>query len=1206
MPSRSRPNGVCFLLVVCLVTVVPAISDAQTFLDRLKATMHIGPEAPPTVIQLANMIDDEEEILRDDGTLVIQQPSVWGQARMTVYRKDFEKQMSNELSNFQFILSARVVRTDQATFENQTALAATLTPQAPSSTGSTAVVTNSATTERDNLATVAGKLLQTTPIPLSRADTLDLLNKAFKTLGNKYGDLGLEPPIYLDEEKRYLDHLNELRRVNMGDDNADSAGYGLYLVRLPVSIEPGDKTRFNHGAILQVTAYHDFGPCFLQQTFRNLVINDLIDQLTPAIYAIVLDDRDKQIEAANLVKKVAQMPHVDLIQDATNIAKGLITQDMKNWMDRVAEEKRWKPKSKEVNAQNDAMIVAKKLLTTKTTIDQLYKLTPQDVEKEIRNALKDIKGKDGVNNEVNTSLVTFAKAFVAAVQKNARPALVEAMRQADQRQQQTNLAQQTARQAIEKARTKVAQTAGRTASIVVQGPEYPIAPTDEADVFIMDNLLAISKAAREMQQTGQPRADDIRNFLRRELEAAYDLMERGVEGGGAPLADVPFIQKIVEDFRQRRFADPQLGDLWKSNYDLLMHKLNDRVRCSPLGPLCWAIAVDAGLLNERLQEDIRCQVGANGFTCKYAPDSIIFYLPPSLANTGPGITAAQVFQDYVKARWPLITFSLDPVVDQQNIADAYSLRRELQLAVAYAFSTGRISFNQLNRFQRRIEVDAEAIALNRTVTVFSRGNDTFGWRFTPRYQNPPPERTNFQAFGDLLLFNGPPRNYQVRNSKLERGQRELTAVIIMPSFLNRIRLDVDGNWFELTHPDQLRIPTHRMLRQSRRVKELLETPTGDDSRYRPEDVQHLATRLKRLEQMLPVQSIKVPVPYENALGGFELFGQGNAALVPKLIGFEGVDEIEEGQPADVVLYGKSISILETKVVAGGRLMPESGFDILSRQVIHIQIPKDVLPTVMEDKKPFVEVYLATPNGISNRVLIPFKAKAAAGAGGELFKLGTPTVNLRASWVGLGGGPSGTLAGSILDTQTIDLTWAGDPTVIPGVIEVKFDFQTPDGKKGPFGLLTNATPMPVPVAMPLQKCGKYMIPADLFTPALLGELTKQYKPADTLPDKVQVTITAIKLDGHPVFYTKAKADSALEVQLTVIPAATPGPCLCPPAPSTTPLCPPLMSRADDAKLETGRQPPSSSAPLLSAPRVLGPAPASLPLPPAGRVSLGTPR
>ena len=43
----------------------------------------------------------------------------------------------------------------------------------------------------------------------------------------------------LDEHSNYLNHLNQLRRINAGDDLADRPGYGLYLVRIPVTLSPG-------------------------------------------------------------------------------------------------------------------------------------------------------------------------------------------------------------------------------------------------------------------------------------------------------------------------------------------------------------------------------------------------------------------------------------------------------------------------------------------------------------------------------------------------------------------------------------------------------------------------------------------------------------------------------------------------------------------------------------------------------------------------------------------------------------------------------------------------------------------------------------------------------------------------------------------------------------------------------------------------------
>ncbi|HUY36030.1 MAG TPA: hypothetical protein VMV69_25045 [Pirellulales bacterium] len=39
--------------------------------------------------------------------------------------------------------------------------------------------------------------------------------------------VALEPTVALDQLSNYLQHLNELRRINEGDDTADSPGYSL-------------------------------------------------------------------------------------------------------------------------------------------------------------------------------------------------------------------------------------------------------------------------------------------------------------------------------------------------------------------------------------------------------------------------------------------------------------------------------------------------------------------------------------------------------------------------------------------------------------------------------------------------------------------------------------------------------------------------------------------------------------------------------------------------------------------------------------------------------------------------------------------------------------------------------------------------------------------------------------------------------------------
>ena len=479
----------------------------------------------------------------------------------------------------------------------------------------------------------------------------------------------------------------------------------------------------------------------------------------------------------------------------------------------------------------------------------------------------------------------------------------------------------------------------------------------------------------------------MRNYLRHELEAAYDLLEHYQ-------CDV---EAIAEYVKHRDFVK-----LKNRAFPMLVAKLPGDLKGQPgdvLSILSWSVAVECGLLDRQLKRDIKATAerkGSHALVGLSDADSLLFY------EKDPTPEAEDAFERYVRARWPMIVFSLDPFVDQQNIADAYSLRRDLQLALAFSFATGKISFSQLYQFNRKIEQDSETIALNRTVTAFSHGDETFGWRFYPRFQNPPPERSNFQVLGNMLIRGGPGRNYQMNNSKLESGMRELTAVIIMPSFLERVRFDVTGNWFPLHDPDEMEVPTSRMIEQGRQVLELrrsLETPEICEH-YRSDDLDRLKVRVDQLEAMLPMQTRRVQVPYENALGGFQLFTPGSTALVPEVTGFEGVDTVEEGKATDIMIFGRHFSLHETKVVVGGKvLVPDDAIpattkslgstqvDIVSREVVHLKLPADVRPTLIRNvadnelakagklkPTPYVELFLATPTGLSNRLLIPYKPK----------------------------------------------------------------------------------------------------------------------------------------------------------------------------------------------------------------------------------------
>jgi hypothetical protein len=930
------------VLVASSLLLAPRVSRAQTdgLWDRVKAGLHRqlkqeyhkkevhGP--PYDLSQIASQIDIVEEGILDDGTVVIKRPDVWSQARMTKYRRDFEEQMKVELSKFAAVLSARVARSDQASFESATSLGAALggwgggpaplgasgvnPPVIPDFNQAQVGLLRAQTdafkaqvqAQLDTVraaASLAGSLAPA-PVP-TPPNTSDMLKPAegtsaqftqtapFKLLGEKGafqnfadnisgGRLGLEPTVYLDEKKRFLDHLNEIRRVNLGDDNADTAGYSLSLVRLPVSIQPGEKTKKGHGASLTITARPEFHPDFLPTTFRNLVVHDLVEQLTPILFEIL----DRELDKAYL-------------DESEELAKS----------------------REAIDQQLDTLRKAREVL----------RMSPAPAERP--NALD--------------------------------PRIVQQKIDAALARRQENL---TASAALASRKLEDAVYARIPSSRLAARP-YPVAPTDMRKVFLAENLLRLAGAIRRAQPTMRPRAAEVRAFLDQTSEAAYELLPSYVDR----------IDEITTAIRSHAFLS--LPALYARLADNLPNDLAHHGE-DPVAILCWSIAVDAGLLDDRLKQEMKRVAGQGGFQPDCDIDSILFYLP----DPQPG--ARELFQGYVSARWPIICFALDPVTDQQNIADALSLRRDLQIAIAFAFASGQINFNQFNRFRRRIELDSETIALNRTVTAFAHGNETFGWRFYPRYQNPPPEHSNFHVIANQLIRGGPGPDYQVKNSKLEAGQRELTAILILPSFLPKVRFEVVGNWFALTQPDDYTVPTARMVWEGEQVMNLRHAVTHycDRRRYRPGDLERVLVKIDQVEQMLPLQTEIVNIPYENSQGGFDLFTPGLSSLVPVLLGHDGIDQVEPNKEATLVVFGKNLSIHETKVVAAGRSLADERVELLSREMMRLTIPADALATALVDRpdRPFVEVVAATPNGISNRLVVPIrpKEKGESPAGGE--------------------------------------------------------------------------------------------------------------------------------------------------------------------------------------------------------------------------------
>jgi len=861
-----------------------------------------SPSQPNDPEQIARSLDALESSLLTQGVVALKRPDVWGQDRMTLYRRDFDEQMKVVLEEtipgadgkpagnpeyFNSVLSARVARSEQAAFSSQTALSGVLTSlpgegrrrrtsastnnvvvNAPVTTGE-AIVGDPAQKKLGEAGSLQQRLLgvqtpgteptvgsatifdgsqQSTDVGGEKAvgavqgsapfteggTTKDKKPEPFSASNKDAMAIGLEPTVVLDERKRWLDHLSELRRVNMGDDVSDMAGYGLYLFRAPASIQPGEATLRGHGALVTVRMRPEFGPGFLRDTFRRFVIADVLDQLAPVVYELVRNHTAYKYDAYLEAQKLRGQP------------------------DYKPEYDDWAP-------------------------SQLW----------------------------------------------------DALRQG-----------------------------GRLPGTRTGTRSYPIGPGEVPHVFISENLLAIARNVYRSLNTETPQESDVVAYLRHELGTAYDMYPQYE-------AFVPTVADLV--------AAREYSALNEKEYPRLVGALAGDLRGDTrriLPALCWAIAVDAGLLDRRLKEDMLATAGEHGFQ-----PGDLDALPPS----SPDPDSEDVFRRYVAARWPMVTFALDPVVDQQNIAEAVSQRRDLQLAVAYSLASGRISLTQAQQYSKRLEMDAETIALNRTVTTFAHGSDTFGWKFYPRYQTPPIEDSNLQTVANLVWRGGPGRNYGVKNSKLEPGQRELTVVVVMPSFLQRVKFEATGNWFPLHDPDHMKVHTARMVEQGRRMAELRDAYAWarQCGHYREGDLERLGARLDQVEAMLPMQTLTVDVPFETSSAGFQLFTPGSRSLAPELVGFRGVARVPEKGAVQVLLEARHLNIDETRVVVGGKPLKDEDVRIVSRDVIQITVPEGAARTnylarnmADDPSKPkptpeqAVEVFLASPNGVSNRLMIP--------------------------------------------------------------------------------------------------------------------------------------------------------------------------------------------------------------------------------------------
>lgn len=920
------------------------------------------PPGTTTVELLAKKIDELESHVDQYGSVVAKIPDVWGEERLTFHRFEYEQEMAKQLNKFVGTINAQVRRSDQAFLASAISMEALLNGGSNVSARATSLFGAEVNNQIDRTNAVSGT---------SEFAKVLVNNEAG---GDASATVSLEPTQVLDQMSRYLQHLHELRRINEGDDTRGLPGYSMNLLRIPVSVMPGKKTREGYGAEITLSLSPQIGDRMLPDVFREWVINDIVYQLGLPLTDMLnasppLNDKGKPIEKLSLEKFVLEtLEEFEAEEEAENEfrrEKGDVREtnyfswgNSSWWFDPYfpnenAPEPTLPEEAPErildfspVGSEPQSSVVESDSRSTpQPTLSQTEKVEPKTdpnsyfwyrlaMKLKDKNLLDDAdkdkaqQAQDGVAQAQSRQVIAGAGSELAkmisnyAASLNPQPgSITESIKSRIMAGAQTagSFAQawndDSARQLIkivEVVTTKVWTSAEKTnirlGRANARNVQLPFPLSQFSTIYGQSILFHVGADAQyripKSPGTELRSVTDISAYLREEVSAAYTMLSR------------------EENLHLWDACNRQLS-LAIRNYDreaIQAIRINffESLRATggaynkPTGAFAWAIIVEAALLNEQMIRDMRSTASAKGCDClptEWAP----FYLPE------PPMHAISAFNQYVKCRWPIHVFHVDPMVQDQNVGDSFSQRRELQLAMAIAVASGQVGVDQVTNYARRVELDMETIALNRTIVGFSHGEDTFGWRFGPRVQTPEIESNFKVAFRDLLL-GGPKRDALLANHRIEPGSRECVALVIAPSFLRQFIVDVHSDWQKLTNTRSTKPSTTKAVQMSHEIRELRNLANQcslDAHEYRDGEVYRLLRRVDQLSKELPMQTMRVELPVANRLGGFRLMVPGGANdRSPQLYSWHGAPGINLEGETTLFLTGENFSLHGTRVIAG--------------------------------------------------------------------------------------------------------------------------------------------------------------------------------------------------------------------------------------------------------------------------------------------------
>lgn len=868
-------------LPLCLTMAFPSAASAESKFLQLLCNQ---PEAT-TVKKLAKRLDRMEHHLDECGSIVIKSPDVWGESRLMRHRSDVETQLRNKLGSFGFRINAIQSTRDAAFLATAVALQEAITGNDVTQLNGTATPASGSTP-----ATNANNVNAATAFLIPDSGTLNgpsagniVGRNNFLPLPTALNSPAIEPVIELDQLNRYLQHLNELRRLNEGDDNSDTPGYALNLVRIPVSILPGRKTKKGFGAEVQITIEPYMSDEILPLAFKDFVIKGVVDRIGFDVFQIA--------QRADIRSLKADITPDDSSPPTNNPIHASPTSSYPRPTKRSDQTSKLSPRSETKlisHSQTKETHIAE--TPEARSFYQMLRKAPtskiQRFQAELDSTAPGTAAvKANLIDKNETDLIQNWNQIPSSNGKNIANQVVRYRLLADVNHRDVSIS--SSNRNIVQGETLLPVALHVYQSLVSSGASaFPTSEDEETKQYI----------PRDHRLDHGLTMPEVDTLLTRESEAAYEFLS---QPNAAFLWQhcTPELASKIREHRDNTASINSTPD--NASVAFARQEYLDQLRASfpsaqgtVTESLSWHIIVESTLINERLVKDLKETSAIKNCPC--IPTEWVQFFGPD-----PSLEARHAFSEYVKCKWPIHVFALDPVTQDQNVSDSFSQRREMQMAMAIAASNRLIGGQAMARFVRRMEYDLESIQLNRTAIAFSHGDNTFGWRFFPRIQAPPVPG-NLQAITHDLLIGGQSRDSLSRTYDLEAGIRECTALVVMPSFVPQVIVDVRTNWFRLAKHAPLysfmkRKPDYEdcmdLSREIVELRELHSQCTSDEHLYRDGELFRLCKAVKRLEDRLPLQTHNVSIPWENDLGGFEVFQSATQVLGPEIHGWYGAPGI---------------------------------------------------------------------------------------------------------------------------------------------------------------------------------------------------------------------------------------------------------------------------------------------------------------------------